>query len=286
MKICDINIRDPFVLVHEGKYYMYGTRGETAWSRATGFDVYVSDDLNGEWTGPKEVLNSCEFGLDYKNNWAPEVHLYNGSFYMFATFSTPDTKVRCQILRADTPDGKFVPHSHDFVTPTGWHCLDATLYVDKSQTPYMVFCHEHTQVIDGRMCLVELSGDLTHAVGEPITLFSASMPAWADTGAPRYITDGPFLYDMENGSLAMIWSSIADDNYIQAISFSQSGDIKGPWVHRDVPLFAKDGGHGMLFKNLDGQLMLTLHRPNKNPLERPHFFDVAESNGDLTITNL
>ena len=23
----EINIRDPFVLVHEGKYYMYGTRG-------------------------------------------------------------------------------------------------------------------------------------------------------------------------------------------------------------------------------------------------------------------
>lgn len=22
-----INIRDPFVLVHEGKYYLYGTRG-------------------------------------------------------------------------------------------------------------------------------------------------------------------------------------------------------------------------------------------------------------------
>ena len=29
MKTNEINIRDPFVLVHEGKYYLYGTRGET-----------------------------------------------------------------------------------------------------------------------------------------------------------------------------------------------------------------------------------------------------------------
>ena len=31
MKFCDINIRDPFVLVENGRYYLYGTRGETAW---------------------------------------------------------------------------------------------------------------------------------------------------------------------------------------------------------------------------------------------------------------
>ena len=27
MKTDEINIRDPFVLVHGGKYYLYGTRG-------------------------------------------------------------------------------------------------------------------------------------------------------------------------------------------------------------------------------------------------------------------
>ena len=31
MKLADINIRDPFVLLHEGKYYLYGTRGATCW---------------------------------------------------------------------------------------------------------------------------------------------------------------------------------------------------------------------------------------------------------------
>ena len=34
MKREEINIRDPFVLVDEGKYYLYGTRSETAWTDA------------------------------------------------------------------------------------------------------------------------------------------------------------------------------------------------------------------------------------------------------------
>ena len=46
MKRQDINIRDPYVLVHEGCYYLYGTRSDTAWSRADGFDCYVSRDLS------------------------------------------------------------------------------------------------------------------------------------------------------------------------------------------------------------------------------------------------
>jgi len=31
MQFSDINIRDPFIVPYEGKYYMYGTRGATCW---------------------------------------------------------------------------------------------------------------------------------------------------------------------------------------------------------------------------------------------------------------
>ena len=51
MRTDEINIRDPFVLVHEGKYYLYGTRGATCWGPATGFDVYFGDDLEN-WSAP------------------------------------------------------------------------------------------------------------------------------------------------------------------------------------------------------------------------------------------
>ena len=46
MKCQEINLRDPYVLVHDGMYYLYGTRGETAFvGKAYGFDVYTSHNL-------------------------------------------------------------------------------------------------------------------------------------------------------------------------------------------------------------------------------------------------
>ena len=51
MKTNEINIRDPFVLLENGTYYLYGTRGATCWGPATGFDVYTGTDLEN-WEGP------------------------------------------------------------------------------------------------------------------------------------------------------------------------------------------------------------------------------------------
>ena len=85
MKCYDINIRDPFVLVHDGTYYLYGTRGATCWGPATGFDVYVSRDMEN-WAGPTPCFeNDGTFWAD-RNYWAPEVHAWQGKFYMFASF--------------------------------------------------------------------------------------------------------------------------------------------------------------------------------------------------------
>ena len=45
-KNLEIKIRDPYVLPHAGRYYLYGTRSETAFfGQAYGFDVYVSEGL-------------------------------------------------------------------------------------------------------------------------------------------------------------------------------------------------------------------------------------------------
>src|SRR5690625_72548 len=87
MKKDDILIRDPYVLIHEGKYYMYGTRSLTTWKKPDdlndlGFDVYVSDDLEN-WSEPIEVFRRPDDFWSNQNFWAPEVHKYQGKFYMF-----------------------------------------------------------------------------------------------------------------------------------------------------------------------------------------------------------
>lgn len=270
MKIQDINIRDPFVLNENGLYYLYGTRARSFGMGVAGFDVYVSEDLEN-WSEPQECFNSAEHGLNSQVNWAPEVHRYNGAYYMFATFTTHDELKGTFILKADSPLGPFKPHSNGAVTPYDWQSLDGTLYISRDNKPYIVFCHEHVQITDGTICYARLSEELTHVTGDVVTLFSASSPHWADKkpAGENYVTDGPFLYRTKTDELIMIWSTFIQNQYAECMVRFNGGEIGTDLIHLE-PLIRNDGGHGMIFEK-DGELILTFHTPNQSLLERPSF---------------
>lgn len=269
----NINIRDPFILPDDGRYYMYGTRSAAADEK--GFDVYSSDSLDGEWDGPAEVFASARYGLDRGANWAPEVHLYKGAYYMFATFEQDNRLRGTYILRADKPDGRFVPHSDGPITPRQWHSLDGTFYVSPDGRPYMVFCHEWVQIDKGTICAVLLSDDLRRPAGECFTVIEAKDAPWINPADEKLVTDGPYLYRKTDGTLILIWSGFSD-GYITATAVSDNGDITGKWTHLPGFLFDRDGGHGMIFKDKEGGLMLSLHAPNTFKNERPVFVKIKE----------
>lgn len=281
MTFKDINIRDPFVLPYGGKYYLYGTRGKTTWTVATGLDVYVSEDLEN-WSEAHECFSIPEGFWANKEIWAPEVYFYNGSFYMFVSLRSDGRLRGTQILRSDSPMGPFLPFTDDAITPAHWQCLDGTFYIDKNGDPYIVFCREWVQVGDGEIHAMKLTKDLSAAAGEPIFLFKASEPQWADKSRETFVTDGPFMYRTECGKLCMIWSSSAKTGYVQAIAVSDNGEIDGNWSHEEL-LFEKDGGHGMIFEDYNGKKHLILHAPNETYKERPVLFDITEENGNLRI---
>ncbi len=286
LSFADIHIRDPFILTENGKYYLYGSRGRETWDVCTGLDVFVSDDLL-HWSEPVEVFTKPEGFWADKNYWAPEVHKYKDRYYMFVSFKTDGVCRGTQILRADSPLGPFLPISDGPITPRDWECLDGTLYIDKKGVPYIVFCHEWVQVTDGQVCALQLTDDLTAAVGEPHLLFKASQcpPVTSYDGKGAYVTDGPYLHRMSDGKLIMIWSSFFDDKYCELISYSDNGDINGNWLHDDIPLFSSDGGHGMIFKDNDGQLCFIMHKPNTWPDERPVISHLREENHTLVLDN-
>ena len=284
MTFQDIHMRDPFILVEEGKYYLYGSRGHELWGKCTGLDVYVSDDME-TWSDPVQVFTPpADFWTEW-NFWAPEVHAYQGAYYMFVTFWSETRHRGTQILKAESRMGPFVPHSNGPITPEEWDCLDGTLYVDPNGKPYMVFCHEWAQIKDGEICAVELTKDLSAAVGEPFLLFKASEPVWA-TGLDEehkdcFVTDGPFMHRTKDGTLLMIWSSFTEKGYCEGIAYSDNGDITGKWRHDERLLFEEDGGHGMLFRTLEGELKFIFHQPNNAPFERPHVVAVKEAENTI-----
>lgn len=275
-----INIRDPFVLLHEGTYYLYGTRGPTCWGQADGFDVYESLDLK-TWEGPFVCFrNDGTFWAD-RNYWAPEVHPWQGAFYMFASFKSESRHRGTAILRAESPRGPFVPWSDGPVTPDSWECLDGTFFADDQGKPWMVFCHEWVQAGDGEIWAMRLTDDLRASKGNPVLLFRASEAEWAkkvhhSSGIDGYVTDGPFLWRARNGQLLCLWSSLSETGYTQALAVSDNGRIDSHFSQLS-PLFDRDGGHGMLFRSKENHLYLTLHSPNKHLKEHPCFIHIENN---------
>ena len=288
----EIRIRDPFIFVDSisKTYYMYAqcqnkiSRDKTK----QGVEVYKSRDLQ-TWKGPKMVYLVPDKFWAPNGVWAPEVHFYDGKYYLFTTFLVGKNKRKgSQILVSDSPDGQFKPFSNKPHTPKKWLCLDGTFW-EEDGYPYMVFCHEWVQVTDGTIELIALKKDLSKTKGKPKTLFNASSAKWVrnlseiSSRPDGYVTDGCFLYKTKTGNLMMIWSSFGDEQYAVGMAISESGKIAGPWKHLDEPLFKANGGHGMIFKTLEGKLMLVLHQPNNSPNERAYFFEIEDMGDKLML---
>ena len=279
-------IRDPFVLPvpEEEGYYLYGTGSPLG---ELGFDAYFSKNLI-HWTKPFPVFRPPEGFWGTRLFWAPEVHRYGGKYYLFGTFAHEDPIRGTQVCVSNSPRGPFTPIGSGAQTPRDWQCLDGTLFIGRGGVPWMVFCHEWTQVVDGEMCALRLSEDLSKAVGKPTLLFKASHAPWSREigGKKRHggVTDGPWLHRLDSGALLMLWSTFgARGKYGVGIARSPSGGIQGPWQQEPKPIFNEHGGHPMLFQTFAGKLMLSLHQPNSGADPHPRFLEVEEREGTLRV---
>lgn len=297
MKASDIQIRDPFIFVNtiEKSYYLFGTTDKNCWKGpGQGFDCYKSQNLT-DWEDPIPAFRPSATFWGKENFWAPEVHFFNDQYYMFATFIAKDRYRATQILVSDAVQGPYHPLTEDPITPPDWQCLDGTLFVDEYGRPWIIFCHEWVQIHNGAICAMPLTPVLKQPAGRPHFLFNASeapwvqRPQWPEQDAryrfPRFVTDGPFLHRHSNGTLFMLWSSFGAKGYAMGIARSQTGQITGPWQQDPTPLWSEDGGHGMIFKTFEGELMLTFHSPNNSPDERAVFVALEETADGIQLKN-
>ncbi len=295
--LSEIRVRDPFILRDDDSemYYLYAQKENRMLKDVSdtlaGVEAYISRDLL-TWYGPRDVFIMPEgFWADYQV-WAPEVHEYNDRFYLFVTLSSHDTlpdispvgmrlpRRGTQILEGEGPLGPFSPFENKPHTPVEWSSLDGTLWVEDG-VPYMIFCHEWTQIGNGSVELVQLAEDLSGPVSEPQTLFHAGDAEWVrGLRNDGKVTDGCFIYRAEDNRLIMIWSSFGDKEYAIGTAISENGKISGPWIQSDL-LFDENGGHGMIVKSFEGELLLVFHQPNRGPEERAQFYRLKETNARL-----
>lgn len=294
----DIVIRDPFIYCDKatGRCYLYGT-GPTLDGKR-GFDVReTSDPTLQTWSERKPAFRKPDDFWGVSAYWAPEVFLYKGKYYLFATFEAPKRARAVQILAADSPGGPFRVHSPQPITGPEYFSLDGTLYIDRQGDPWMVYSREHVSIQDGQMRAVRLKDDLTAPLqpGTDILLFKASDAPYAafwhdNKGRKCYLTDGPQMLRLTNGDLVMAWATnvILPDpvhwGYTVSIARSISGDVQGPWVQEGV-LYNGFAGHGQIFRHPVLGLVLSVHQPNSGAHAYPLFLTVYEDGGKLTMAD-
>lgn len=290
-----IRLSDPCILAdaESQMYYMTGTGGL----------MWTSSDL-ARWTGPYQVTKHDPKSWMGKNPmiWAAELHQYKGKYYYFATFTNrekscgtflgkPVERRACHVLVADSPMGPYKPMKDKMYLPATRPTLDGTFWVEPDGTPYMVYCGEWLETNNGTMEYIRLKDDLSGTMGEPTVLFTAHDATWSrsDEGGqvgPNKVTDGPYLFRTETGRLGMIWTNWIYDVYTQGVAYSESGTLAGPWVQDPEPITPPNFGHAMLFRTLEGRLLMSVHSHkniNGHYHRVPHLFEVDLSGNEIRV---
>jgi len=297
VRLADVRMRDASVLADEATqtYYIVSS------ARGAAVRAYTSKDLL-EWEGPHIIYRTPDemWGedVDIRGIWAPELHEYEGKYYLFLTFDSdaelgeqwsewvpwlPRVRRASQVLVSDSPLGPFEPFSNEPTLPEDRMTLDGTLWVEDG-VPYMVYSHEWVQIVDGAIAMFQLEDDLSATVGGSTLLFRASEAPWAERSETWgcWVTDGPWLHRSTSGRLFMLWSSFSETGYTVGVAVSESDGLEGPWVQQAEPVYRDNGGHPMMFRTFDGGLMMSLHSPNEGA-ERIHFFEMEDTGETLRI---
>nr|WP_277952195.1 family 43 glycosylhydrolase [Streptococcus thoraltensis] len=183
---------------------------------------------------------------------------------------------------------------NDRLSHNNWSAIDGILYFE-DDIPYLIFSHSFETSPNGDMCLLTLSDDLTTATSQPITLFAAAEAQWAKPipftkaefglDGDVYFTDGPSLFKVEDKELFMLWSSWGTAGYAVGLAKSDTGIVAEPWQQVPAPLFDQNGGHAMIFKDLEQTLRFAYHFPNDHYAEKPQFADLIKENGNYYLSN-
>lgn len=292
-----IRLSDPFVLADKQTktYYMTGTGG-MIWKsknlRTWSGPYQVTQTDPNSWMGPRPMI------------WAAEIHPYKDKYYYFATFTNRAVNIdtvannvierrASHVLVSDKPDGPYVPMSDPTYLPADKPTLDGTFWVDTDGKPYMVYCYEWLQNLNGTIEKIELKSDLSGTIGQGKILFRASDSPWSrektasgEEDRPNKVTDGPFLFRTSTGRLGMLWTSWIYDVYTQGVAYSESGTLDGPWVQEPQPITPPNFGHGMLFTDFRGNLLMAVHSHAKKgdtTIRIPHFFLVSLNGNKLMV---
>jgi len=286
-------IGDPFVLTHDGLYYLYCTS-----SSRKGFFVWTSEDLvNWEKHG-LALSNETPGILGINRFWAPEVIEFKGKFYMTYSAGDTDDVLKICLAVSDHPLGPFKSYQSPWYEHNLSH-IDATIFIE-GDSAYTYFVRDcSTNIIDGRptsqIFVARLNDDLRTFINDPELVITPDQ-VWEDINGTILWNEGPFVLKHE-GKYYMTYSANGFNTNEYCVGYAISDDPYGPWIKADenpilkakLDIGVSGPGHNSFAYSPDGtELFMVYHAhtfPDKPSGNRAVYIDrINFINGEMVVS--
>lgn len=266
-------LADPFILLHEGVYYAYGT------NHPDGIAVYESSDMI-HWRSRGLALRKEDTWATHYF-WAPEVYKVGDRFLMY--FSAEE---HISAAFSESPLGPFRQLKKSPMLPDE-KGIDHSLLIASSGNAYIFW---NAWRSPGGIYVAELEDDLITLKHETIRHCFAAEQPW-ETQMGR-INEGPFCIEHE-GRFILTYSGNDYQSQDYAVGAAVADSPLGPWrKYEENPLLHRPGalvgvGHHSFFRDKDGNLKIVFHAHNSVTTIHPRLTfvsDVIFENGRIRIS--
>lgn len=264
---------DPFILVHNHKYYLYFTKEED------GFKVYESSDLLN-WVDRGYALKRGKDVVGKFGFWAPEIIYKNNLFYMIYV-----SEEHMAIATSTSPLGPFTKLTNTFLDNEKG--IDGHLFIDDDGQIYLYFVR-----FDGSNIIhaCKMNNDMSMDKDSETFLLRAELP-W-ETVTDYKVIEGPFVLKYNN-KYYLSYSCNHTESPDYAIGYAVSDSPLGPFVkYEHNPILKKNenvagvGHHSFFNRVSDSQLMCVYHRHQSVDINFPRMICLDEAYFAHDILNI
>lgn len=257
-----VPLADPFILLHEGKYYAYGTYSDR------GIIVFTSDDLK-TWKEEKLALKKEDVWGNH-SFWAPEVYKTEDGFLMYYS-----SEEHICAARSKSPLGPFVQKDKNPLLPEE-KAIDHTLFIDDDGTPWIFFDRFGKGL---SIWQAQLEKDLVTIKKD--TLKRCIFPRqqkWEHKEG--HVNEGSAVIKHQ-GKYYLTYSGNGYTSKFYGIGCAVSDKVNGSWVKDERnPLLQKPGnlvgvGHHAFFRDKEGKLRIVFHAHNTDKKIHPRLMHIT-----------
>lgn len=235
---------DPFVLLHAGTYYAYGT-GSVVDGRV--FEVLSSPDLR-RWTscgGALEPVTS-----EPRDYWAPEVAFHDGTFYLYYSVGIGDKEHHLRVATSASPTGPFVDAGVN-LTPDEPFAIDPHPFRASDGQWYLYYARDDLESERPGTVLAAAPLHGMTRLGEGVTVLRASGD-WQRYQAGRamyggvydwHTLEGPFVLE-RGGKFHLLYSGGAWTGEGYGVGYAVAEHPLGPFhePHPGAAVLRSGGG--------------------------------------------